>query len=395
MAGSNAIYTDLSILEKELQHLLDLDPDQNAPIDAICSTIERLLFDSFWPNQENSVNTHIANTALKAMVKHKESAEANYICFCILEKLSIGRPDDFLHHVIAKNGLDIIMHSMRNFQKEPDIQISALKLAACLCASVGHCLLEDNCAIEIIFSSLQRYDEWTEFQNIAIPLLLPLENPSTVIVEKFVESGGVSIIIRLMARLSRCIRTQRISFSAVTVLCGESELGREIFGRLGGINLLLQAMSNNKNDLLLQESGCVALNSATIDNNVNLGQAGEAGAITVVMKAIRRFRKKESIAHISIVLLCRFAGYMNKYATDIVEADGIDTILGTMIYYRSTEYIHRDAIQLIATLLRQGEDFKFLIKFKGAKRIISAVLQTHIHNSELIEDGVKVLRLMK
>jgi hypothetical protein len=105
------------------------------------------------------------------------------------------------------------------------------------------------------------HDETVEIH--ALTALTNLTHNSIDNRSRFMDAGGVSVLISVMEMYKMSAKLQRQACWAVLTLCGNDDLSRNIANEGGG-SALINAMVNHRFDAGVQQFGCWALGNMVL-----------------------------------------------------------------------------------------------------------------------------------
>mmetsp|Transcript_37952 Transcript_37952/g.65546 ORF Transcript_37952/g.65546 Transcript_37952/m.65546 type:complete len:638 (-) Transcript_37952:139-2052(-) len=111
---------------------------------------------------------------------------------------------------------------------------------------------------------------------------------------RFVEIGGVELLISMMVRYKESAKLQRQACWAVLSLCGTDEISRTV-AQYGGDSAILNAMLYHRFDAGVQQFGCWALSNLAVSGEAVARAMKKKGAIEVCRIAIETHPKNAEV----------------------------------------------------------------------------------------------------
>ena len=97
---------------------------------------------------------------------------------------------------------------------------------------------------------------------------------------RFVELGGVDLLVGMMVRFKESAKLQRQACWAVLSLCGTDDISRAVAAK-GGDSAIMNAMLHNRFDAGVQQFGCWALSNLALSGEEVCRKMKKKGAIEV------------------------------------------------------------------------------------------------------------------
>ncbi len=102
------------------------------------------------------------------------------------------------------------------------------------------------------------------------------------VIYRFLEMGGVELLVSMMVRFKESAKLQRQACWAVLSLCGTDEISRNI-AQHGGDSAILNAMLYHRHDAGVQQFGCWALSNLAVSGESVARSMKKKGAIEVTV----------------------------------------------------------------------------------------------------------------
>ena len=358
-------------------------------IDSICLTADRyrdnprvlreafggLFFATF---SCNDIGTAVIASVLDGMELHQHISIQKYACG-ILRNLSV-RPDH-VNAIVESNGIQTIVQAMTDHLSDAELQCLACRALKHLAINEQNELgIQQHGGIGAIFEAIQRYSSDAKLQSEAYGALsnLSLRQDSRAIL--LGHKSLPACLQSAMKKYPRDANVQQKLTSVVLNLSVSSSFARS-FDKLGGIALIVAAITNHSDDIKIQQNGVGSLR--------NLGKAGmchsdsfaSSRAFHAIVNSMKTFSSNLKMQIYAIGCL-KNAASQKENSILVYQAAGIPAILSAMRKHPYDAGVQQEGCFALMHLSRV-KDIGVGIALNGGTSCSIAAMQQYADSSAL------------
>lgn len=286
-----------------------------------------------------------------SMRRHERCAEVQEETCRAIVTLSLISPanKDRLYDLGAA---EAVIAAMRNFPRHQLVQQEACNALAHLAyehASLNRVVTELH-GIDLLLAAMRTHLDSPKVQLNACGGLSALAFDNPMAQRQIYELGGVQCVIRAMENFER-LRMLELGCSALGTLAWNTEIKEDV--AVEAVPEILKAMRVHEASPLLQKSTCRAISQFAFNSEKNRHLLAEAGAIPLVVRAMRNHLTTEKLI-VHAVKALTYLCWENVQVAEQIINENIEEVLQQVVdHYAHSPRISGEAVHLSKILFRK------------------------------------------
>lgn len=286
-----------------------------------------------------------------SMRRHERCAEVQEETCRAIVTLSLLTPanKDRLYELEAAQA---VIAAMQHFPRHQLVQQEACNALAHLAyehASLNRVVTELN-GIDLLLTAMRTHLDSPKVQLNACGGLSAIAFDNPVAQRQIFELGGVQCVIRAMENFERP-RMLELGCSALGTLAWNTEIKEQV--AVEAVPEILKAMRVHEGSPLLQKSTCRAISQFAFNSEKNRHLLAEAGAIPLVVKAMRNHLSTDKLI-VHAVKALTYLCWENVQVAEQIIHENIEEVLQQVVdHYSHSPRISGEAVHLSKILFRK------------------------------------------
>ena len=196
------------------------------------------------------------------------------------------------------------------------------------------------------------------------------------LIEGLEEQKNVGSIITGMKVHKMHYGVQEASCWALWFLAADDDIQAQI-ADLGGIELIVEALTSHPNVVQVQEAGCGALWNLAASSSINQVHIASAGGIDGVLSAMLTHPTAAGLQYQALGALTNLVANKSFNKLQLVNGGGVDVVIAVMKANQHIARVQEQACALLSDLALKNQVNKVLISESGGIERVVAAMSTH------------------
>jgi hypothetical protein len=200
---------------------------------------------------------------------------------------------------------------------------------------------------------------------------------------KLVSKGALECVVEVMQKYPMEISIQRAGAMAISSL-GRLDLNKTRLGTAGACELILKGFSNHPTIAPVLSKLCTAIDTLSMDNEVNKGAFAVGGGVEFVLSALHKHEKSDQVVGESLRALITLSTYEGgSYRNTICSQKSIQLYMKTLKHHDKVESVAHWGCAMIYNLATT-DALRERLGGSKACEIVTNILHKHSSTSALV-----------
>lgn len=338
--------------------------------DTLRAALEAMLFP---PQETNGDDTEVALAAIEAIMFQDKNLKPGLI-----------------HKLLRE-----IYRCMMDYKDKPEVQIQACVLMGRLaqpCSEVRKAIGETE-GVQYILRALLTHKKSEVLQAKGIVTILSL-TPDPGARLQLTEQKGAECVCWAMRDFPH--QRNMLMNGALTLgnIAFGSQEGKKRVGKVGGVDVVVDAMYLYNEDPELLCQCCLAMRNITFGNRANQWIAGRSCAMEAIVKSMASFPDEDNIQYQGLVALENICAEEPENRDRATEMGVIDACMSILTLHKEHASLAEHGLALLRNMCIGNKENQLQIGNSGGIRLILTTMKYHRMNPRVLEAGCGAFRYM-
>lgn len=285
-----------------------------------------------------------------------------------------------------------IIDVVKNSPDDVACQVSGCSLLSALIQNADNrAKMVENNAFELVLKKLSAFRSHRDMVCACCAFVANAGCESAIYRDAVLKYGGLReiMVVLGMYRKDEVI----VTWCAKSLFCMSSQSLKvqQLVGAQNGVSLLFESLVYFRDTHSLQVYGFGTLHNIIKENSWNARELFSMKGIEVCVRAMRAFRSVMMIQLHCVSVLRTIARLGKPCLKQVVSEGGVNATLSSMISMLSCVEYQERAMSFLRMLVVYDDARQRMVLARGDE-IVMRILTSHIWNSQIVEDGIVVVR---